>query len=91
MILDDMRKAFRSAMHCRAFAITKKGHFCLVPRSTRLNDSIVIFQGHVPFVVRSQDAVKKSFEMIGESYVHGIMKGEAFDRNNGQLEKLKLI
>jgi hypothetical protein len=92
-ILDDMRKAFRSAMHCRAFAITKKGYFCLVPRLTQVNDAVVILQGgHVPFVVRSQsDTVQGSFEFIGETYVHGIMKGEAFDRDHANLESIKMI
>ncbi|OAF99362.1 HET-domain-containing protein [Paraphaeosphaeria sporulosa] len=91
--LDDMRKAFRSAMHCRAFAITRKGHFCLVPRRTKVNDAIVVLQGgHVPFVVRGQKmVVTKGFELIGETYVHGIMKGEAFDRNSPRLEKIRLI
>ncbi|KAF2448284.1 hypothetical protein P171DRAFT_428386, partial [Karstenula rhodostoma CBS 690.94] len=87
-----MRKAFRSAMHCRAFAITKNGHFCLVPRGTRVNDAIVVLQGgHIPFVIRSQDdAAKKGFELIGETYVHGIMKGEAFNNNSAQLKKIRL-
>jgi hypothetical protein len=91
--LDDMRKAFRSAMHCRAFAITKKGLFCLVPRLTQVNDAVVILQGgHVPFIIRSQsDAIYGSFELIGETYVHGIMKGEAFDRNDAKLGSIKLI
>lgn len=92
--LDDMKKSFRSALHRRAFAITKKGFFCLAPRLARVDDAIVIFQGgHVPFVVRSQsDGEKgKCFELIGETYVRGIMRGEAFDTSRVGLESIKLV
>lgn len=73
--LDDMRKAFRSAMHGRASAITQRRLFCPVPSRPRVNDIITILQGgHVPLILRGQnDAFAKRYELIGETYVHGIM------------------
>ncbi|RDW72876.1 hypothetical protein BP6252_06783 [Coleophoma cylindrospora] len=64
------------------FIKTEKGYLGLAPASTQLGDWIGIFEGgKVPLVLRkTEDA--QSWYMIGESYVHGIMKGEAFDERN---------
>lgn len=60
----------------RRFGITKKGYFALVPSSTGEGDVVIIPKGgKLPLVVRARD---EKFELIGESYVHGIMFGEAF-------------
>lgn len=79
--LEDLRTAIRPALTMRRFAITQQGYFALVPRGTREGDEIVIFQNAcVPFVVREahQDPeTHRGYRLLGEAYVHGIMKGEA--------------
>ncbi|KAJ4298207.1 hypothetical protein N0V90_006106 [Kalmusia sp. IMI 367209] len=92
--LEDLKKALKAALRWRRFAITKKGYFCLVPRGTRVNDMVVVFKaGHVPFVVRNQEPaeVKGNYELLGETYVHGIMKGEAFSEGSGDLQSIRVV
>ena len=91
---NDLVRACKAAMGWRRFAITRKGHFCLVPRGTKVNDMIAVFErGHVPFVVRSKfkDQDHEEFELIGETYVHGIMKGEALQMKEGPMGSIKLV
>lgn len=50
----------------------------LAPRGTRVGDEIWIFLGAAtPFVIRRIDG--ESYILIGECFVHGIMKGEAME------------
>ncbi len=44
-------------------AILRKGDLCCV-----------LFGAQVPFILRS---VGENYQLVGETYVHGIMKGEA--------------
>jgi len=53
------------------------GAVCLLPGATRPGDSLALFRGgRVPFVIRE---CGKSWRLIGEAYVHGVMNGEAWD------------
>ena len=59
----------------RKFFTTEKGAIGLGPRSTRPGDLVCILSGgRVPFIVRPEESV---FSLIGESYVHGLMEGQA--------------
>ena len=81
-ILKDLRTALRAAMTMRRFAVTTKGYFALVPRGAQVGDEITVFdRACVPFVVRRKKGAGEDdkFELLGEAYVHGIMKGEALD------------
>lgn len=92
--LDDLRTAIRAALKMRRFAITKKGYFALVPRGAQEGDTIVVLdKACVPFVVRwaGSTTVERRFELLGEAYVHGIMKGEAMTMENINLEDITLI
>ncbi|RMZ69347.1 Heterokaryon incompatibility [Pyrenophora seminiperda CCB06] len=79
-ILEDLQAALRAAMTMRRFAVTKKGYFALVPRGTQVGDVITVFdRACVPFVLRRRRGEwgqEKKFELMGEAYVHGVMKGE---------------
>ncbi|KAL5398684.1 hypothetical protein PMIN02_001215 [Paraphaeosphaeria minitans] len=91
--LDDMRKAFHFAMYCHPFSTTENGHFCLVPKNDKGKRFYCCLQhGNVLFVVGVQkEAVTKRFKLIGGTYADGIKKGEAFDRNIQQPEKIRLM
>ncbi|KAJ2984495.1 hypothetical protein NUW58_g6029 [Xylaria curta] len=74
----------RTAPHCfmegsRRLARTKKGYLALVPRHSIVGDEILLLRGgSVPFVVRATPH-ENGYNLIGPSYVHGIMNGEAWD------------
>jgi hypothetical protein len=58
---------------------TRIGYIDLGPRLCRAGDRIALFKGdRVPLVIRSYG---DSWQLIGESYVHGIMYGEIFRRD----------
>ena len=66
----------------RRLVRTAKGYLGLVPREARTGDMIAILKGgRVPFVLRSRGG---SWQLIGASYVHGVMHGEAFDGESCQ-------
>jgi hypothetical protein len=89
--LEELRKSFLTAARNRRFAVTDKGYFALVPRGTRVGDSICVSErGHVPFVIRLGEA-GDGYELLGESYVHGIMQGEAMEMEDVPLEHVRFI
>ena len=59
----------------RKFFTTKKGTIGLGPRSMRPGDLVCILSGgRVPFIVRAEGSY---FRLVGESYVYGLMEGQA--------------
>ncbi|KAI1798743.1 heterokaryon incompatibility protein-domain-containing protein [Daldinia bambusicola] len=78
-VFQDMRAALQNAMRNRRLGITSEGLLGLFPSQTQHGDTVCIFRGcHVPFVVRVSDG--RTVRLIGECYVHGIMKGEVVKR-----------
>ena len=66
------------ACNYRRFFITKRGYIGLAPFSSRPGDKIcILLGGKTPYVIRSSR--KRHFRFIGESYVHGLMYGEAME------------
>lgn len=62
---------------------TKKGYIALAPRFTKPGDWIGVFKGgKLPLVVRHDGDY---FELIGEGYVHGMMKGEVWNESKCKL------
>ncbi|KAF3803244.1 hypothetical protein GCG54_00013351 [Colletotrichum gloeosporioides] len=68
----------------RRFFITKKGYMGLAPIGAQIGDNVVVlFGSHVPFILRGRET--GHYEVVGETYVSGIMKGEVlkdFDEGN---------
>jgi hypothetical protein len=90
--LEDLRTAIRSALTMRRFAITQKGYFALVPRGTREGDEIVVFEKScVPFVIRKTKCDSAWYNLLGEAYMHGIMKGEVMDMPDLKVEDVTLV
>lgn len=67
----------------RAFFITSDGRMGIGPSSTRQGDTIsVLLGGGVPYCIRRQDEAgagigDKYWLFVGESYVEGLLRGEA--------------
>ena len=77
------------ACNYRRFIITKKGYIGLAPFSCRPGDHIcVLLGGKTPYVVRKSR--KQYFRFIGESYVHGIMHGEALKGPQDTVQELTI-
>jgi len=69
----------------KQLAMTEKGYFGLVPEQAKPGDLVCCFLGaKVPFVLR--EANEEENVLIGETYMYGLMEGEAFDG----LDRLKL-
>ncbi|EPE28819.1 Heterokaryon incompatibility protein, putative [Glarea lozoyensis ATCC 20868] len=63
----------------RRFAITEKGYMALVPPLSQAGDKVcILFNMDVPFILRQvSESTPMDYQIVGESYVHGIMDGEA--------------
>lgn len=60
--------------------LSEQGYVGLAPSHAEVNDVIVIIYGAiVPFVLR--DVGNHRSELVGESYVHGIMDGEYVEKD----------
>ncbi|USP82280.1 hypothetical protein yc1106_09554 [Curvularia clavata] len=92
--LEDLQTAVRAALKMRRFAVTKEGYFALVPRGAEVGDEIAVFdRACVPFVLRRKrdSSVNQEFELLGEAYVHGIMKGEVVATDGTEFEDITLV
>ncbi|KAK5626019.1 hypothetical protein RRF57_001735 [Xylaria bambusicola] len=68
----------------RRFAITDQEYVGLVPDTAKDGDVICIMQGfNVPYVLRQ---IGDHYIFLGDAYVHGIMMGEAFQRDDSLSE-----
>jgi hypothetical protein len=66
----------------RQFAVSLNGYFAIVPEGTRNGDVLVMLDGlPLPYVLRPLEGSKHNarFELWGEAFVYGIMRGEADD------------
>jgi hypothetical protein len=73
------KKQYCTMAYGRRFARTQAGYFALVPAQTQVGDSIAICQGgRTPLVLRALNPTCGTWTLLGDSYVHGIMNGEAF-------------
>ena len=68
------------ACHGRSFFSTESGRIGLGPPDTKPKDIVCIFyNGCTPFIVRDIDGIGNEYQFLGESYVDGLMYGEAFE------------
>jgi Heterokaryon incompatibility protein (HET) len=69
----------RYALH-RRLVRTQRGFLGLVSHATEVGDEVMICKGSsVPLVMRRFGEGKDEFRLIGDAYIHGIMRGEAFE------------
>lgn len=58
------------------FLITEQGYLGLKPMTQEAGDLVcVLLRGNLPFVLRQQD--NDEYCLFGESYIHGLVDGEA--------------
>ncbi|KAH8812124.1 heterokaryon incompatibility protein-domain-containing protein [Xylogone sp. PMI_703] len=63
----------------RRLVRTKKGHLAIVTPAARPGDRIAVLGGgKTPFVLRPTS--RKTWQLLGDGYVHGIMKGEIWNK-----------
>ena len=79
-----LEKIMLATMHKRLL-FTHEGYIGMAPYDTMKGDKVCLLFGcRVPVVLRER--TDGGFELIGEVYVHGIMKGEALTaKNHGKL------
>jgi hypothetical protein len=73
------------ACHCRKLFFTRNGYFGLGPEAMEEGDlCCILFGARVPFILRR---VGHQYLLVGESYIHGVMRGEVIEQwKNGELE-----
>jgi hypothetical protein len=66
----------------RRFIITENGFYGLAPAMAQVGDlCCVLFGARTPFVIRQVSSSPKCHELVGEGYIHGIMRGEIVDQD----------
>jgi len=73
----------------RRIARTESGYLGLVSYDVETGDSVVICKGSsVPLIMRRTEG-EDEFRLVGDAYVHGVMRGEAFQEDKCQRMNLK--
>ena len=73
----------------RRLFVTEKGYMGLGARSIHTGDKVFVFPGAtVPFVLRT--STEGYYSLVGEAYVHGIMRGEALKDPNNKLTRVNI-
>ncbi|KAL8912033.1 MAG: hypothetical protein Q9171_002886 [Xanthocarpia ochracea] len=83
--ITDFRNA--AVSHCagRSFILTCEGTPGLAPAKTKAGDIVcLLYGGDVPFVLRRLSSGDGCYQLIGETYVHGIMQGEKSEMLRGE-------
>lgn len=66
----------------RRLCVTEQGLIGLAPKGAKAGDKVVLCKGgRVPLVVREED---DRVVLVGDCYIHGIMKGELWDEGDCQ-------
>lgn len=84
-------QAVRVFTENRQFFITRSGYFGLGPATMHRGDRCCILVGaETPYVIRKSQT-ETGYELIGECYLQGIMKGEAIKSGQNRIEEINLV
>ncbi len=84
--------AFSVRLSHPRFFTTGRGYAGLAPPGVQPGDSVALFHGaSVPFIIRPHTSVKGMCRLVGETYVHGIMHGEALEFSDLAEETIYLV
>ncbi|QDS71202.1 hypothetical protein FKW77_010275 [Venturia effusa] len=89
MSTDQYRRA--AACENRRFVITERGYLGLAPEQAKQGDMVaILYGGELPMILRAIDE-SGEYQFVGESYVHGLMSGEALDIMQDEGRVLEVI
>jgi hypothetical protein len=81
--------ALQYALFWRRFCMTGERYACLAPEGVQNGDLVCLLKGaRTPFVVREQNG---RFTLVGEAYVHGLMRGEGLNIPGTKWESMKIF
>ncbi|GIZ41578.1 hypothetical protein CKM354_000487700 [Cercospora kikuchii] len=64
----------------RRLARTESGKLCLAPATTEVGDDVALLHGgRTPYILRAVAGEEEGYVLVGETYVHGMMYGEAWE------------
>lgn len=103
--VNTVNQVFRAITVGRRFITTEKGYIGFAPEQCDKGDYVAVLPGgNVPYILRPEpvaDALRdhghgssSCYTILGDSYVHGIMDGEAFDlvdETEGGLQEIVLV
>ncbi|RMY38418.1 hypothetical protein D0866_02611 [Hortaea werneckii] len=77
----------------RILAVTSDSRAAWVPNGARVGDFVCLFQGApFPFVIRRTYLHGiSSFSVVGDAYVHGIMRGESWPEDEDHVGDISLL
>ncbi|KAF1950483.1 HET-domain-containing protein [Byssothecium circinans] len=76
----------------RSFIVTERGYIGMAPTRSAVGDSVVLLPGgKAAYILHPTSDFETSghYEFLGDAYVHGIMKGEAWDET--KLEPIVIV
>jgi hypothetical protein len=84
------QKFVHEKCHGRSFFVTHKGLMGLGPAEMQPEQVVVVLLGgRVPFVLCRQE--EDRYQLVGECYTHGFMKGEAMQVDEDAMDVFYLI
>lgn len=90
--INGIEQAVLTACSGRSFVVTEKGYIGYADQHCRPGHVIAILGGgHTPFVLAPASS---QYQVIGDAYIHGIMRGDAFKlagRQTGEFDELILV
>lgn len=92
--LDNMNSYFKRLfpmMITYKLCETDNGYVGMAPLDTMVGDSVYIFAGGpLPFILRPNAEQRGKYQVVGGSYIHGIMNGELVGSEKWREEELTL-
>lgn len=87
----DFMEAFLPFAGRHNLGITVAGYVGRFPLAAQAGDKVMILEGgFTPFLLRPVEG-DRTFKLVGECYVHGIMNGEAWEEASKQLEEIRIV
>ncbi|KAH6689850.1 heterokaryon incompatibility protein-domain-containing protein [Plectosphaerella plurivora] len=93
---NDAIESLQSMTLNQAFIITETGYLGVGPPQARVGDQVWILVGsRVPFLLRPKPiidaALPRSFEFLGDAYVHDIMDGQLYAARSHDVEPVWIV
>lgn len=78
------------------YCITHKGYVAWAPKEAREEDQICLLEGsRLPFVLRLKNGEKvgymPSYELLGDCYLHGMMRGPGIYGLGGEKRRIRIV